>query len=149
MYALISPAVVLLAQEPRRVSYLTWMFQSLGFFYSVVLPLSALLVFVGAVIVVVASRRPSVIAAYLVFLPLPVLIGGLGTVQGMIASYSVIANSSIAPRPDEAAIGYSTALFTLLVGLMLTFPSYFVLAIGLFARTVAWRGEENAGGNTR
>ncbi len=132
-------AIILLAEGVQRQSYLAWMFQSLGFFYSVVLPGSALLVFLGAVILVAACRRPGVIASYLVFLPLPIMIGALGTVQGMIASYSVIAHSTMAPKPSEMAQGYSTALFTLLVGILLTFPSYFVLAVGLFARTLAWR----------
>lgn len=134
---------ILFAQTARQ-SYLAWAFHSLGIFYSIVLPLSAFLVFAGACVVVIASRRPSVIAAYLVFLPLPILIGTFAIVQGMIASYSVIAHSTVAPQPSEMAQGYSTALFSLLVSILLTFPSYFVLAIGLFVRAVLWRPQREA-----
>lgn len=128
-----------MAEKPVRVSYLTWAMRALGPFYAFVLPMTGLLVFIGAVVVVIACRRPSVIAAYLVFLPLPLLIGAYGTVQGMIASYSVMATSAAAPQPAQLAEGYSTALFTALLGLLLTFPSYFVLSCGLFIRTILWR----------
>ncbi|MDY0167417.1 MAG: MotA/TolQ/ExbB proton channel family protein [Thermoguttaceae bacterium] len=51
------------------------------------------------------------------------MVGLLGTVQGMIASFSVIANSPTAPKPSELAVGISTALFTTLVGLFIAIPA--------------------------
>jgi biopolymer transport protein ExbB len=51
------------------------------------------------------------------------MVGLLGTVQGMIASFSVIATSPTAPRPDQLAEGISTALFTTLVGLFIAIPA--------------------------
>ncbi len=51
------------------------------------------------------------------------MVGLLGTVQGMIASFSVIARARTAPRPDELAAGISTALFTTLVGLFIAIPA--------------------------
>jgi len=51
------------------------------------------------------------------------MIGLLGTVQGMISSFSVIAFSPTAPKPSELAMGISTALFTTLVGLFIAIPS--------------------------
>ncbi|MDZ7617157.1 MAG: MotA/TolQ/ExbB proton channel family protein [Patescibacteria group bacterium] len=51
------------------------------------------------------------------------MVGLLGTVQGMIASFSVIANSPTAPKPAELAVGISTALFTTLVGLFIAIPA--------------------------
>ncbi len=51
------------------------------------------------------------------------MVGLLGTVQGMIASFSVIARSPTAPRPAELAAGISTALFTTLVGLFIAIPA--------------------------
>jgi len=123
-------------QEPMRQSYLAWMFNALGPFYGLILPLAGLTVFVGACLVVAMNRRPSVIAAYLLFLPLPILIGVFGSIHGFISAYSVIATSAGTPAPSAVAEGISTGLFTSLVGLLLTFPSYFVLAIGLFFRTL-------------
>lgn len=55
------------------------------------------------------------------------MVGLLGTVDGMVASFMVIANSTSAPKPSELAAGISTALITTLVGLVLAIP-----AIGLF-----------------
>ena len=132
---------VLFAQSepPVPQSYLAWMYNSLGPFYGLVIPLAGFVVFVGACLVVALNRRPAVIAAYLVFLPLPLLIGIFGSIRGFIMSYSVIATSVVTPKPSDVAGGISTALFTSLVGLFVTFPAYFVAATGLFVRTVTWR----------
>jgi len=51
------------------------------------------------------------------------MVGLLGTVQGMIASFQVIATSAQAPRASELAEGISTALFTTLVGLLIAIPA--------------------------
>jgi biopolymer transport protein ExbB len=51
------------------------------------------------------------------------MIGLMGTVQGMIASFQVIATSPRAPRAADLAEGISTALFTTLVGLMIAIPA--------------------------
>ena len=51
------------------------------------------------------------------------MIGLLGTVQGMIASFNVIATATGAPKPSELAEGISTALFTTLIGLAVAIPA--------------------------
>lgn len=51
------------------------------------------------------------------------MIGLLGTVQGMIASFDVIAFSPTTPKPSELAEGIATALFTTLVGLVIAIPA--------------------------
>lgn len=57
------------------------------------------------------------------------MIGLLGTVQGMISSFEVIANSGTTPKPSELAGGISTALFTTLVGLLLAIPAIAIFNI--------------------
>ena len=58
------------------------------------------------------------------------MIGLLGTVQGMIASFQVIATTTAgAPKPSELANGISTALFTTLVGLAVAIPAIAAYAI--------------------
>ncbi len=57
------------------------------------------------------------------------MVGLLGTVSGMIASFSVIANSSTAPKPNELAAGISTAMFTTLVGLIIAIPATAVFQV--------------------
>lgn len=51
------------------------------------------------------------------------MIGLFGTVQGMIASFRVIATSPNTPKPAQLAEGISTALFTTLVGLAVAIPA--------------------------
>ncbi|GIX05190.1 MAG: hypothetical protein KatS3mg114_1059 [Planctomycetaceae bacterium] len=51
------------------------------------------------------------------------MLGLLGTVQGMVASFKVIATSATQPKPYELANGISTALFTTLEGLVVAIPA--------------------------
>jgi biopolymer transport protein ExbB len=56
------------------------------------------------------------------------MVGLLGTVDGMVASFQVIAKSTTPPSPASLAEGISMALITTLVGLVMAIP-----AIGFFA----------------
>lgn len=51
------------------------------------------------------------------------MIGLMGTVWGMIASFRVIASSATQPKPRDLADGISTALFTTLEGLIVAVPA--------------------------
>lgn len=51
------------------------------------------------------------------------MLGLLGTVQGMVLSFQVIANSTTSPKPAELADGIATALFTTLEGLTVSIPA--------------------------
>ena len=51
------------------------------------------------------------------------MVGLLGTVHGMIASFTVIATLNQTPRPWQLAGGISTALFTTLIGLAIAIPA--------------------------
>jgi len=66
------------------------------------------------------------------------MVGLLGTVDGMIASFNVIAGSTVSPPPCDLAQGISTALVTTLIGLMIAIPALAVHAIfrNLIARYV-------------
>ncbi|MDP6447567.1 MAG: MotA/TolQ/ExbB proton channel family protein, partial [Pirellulaceae bacterium] len=72
------------------------------------------------------------------------LLGIFGTIQGFISSYMVIATAGSTPKPSDMATGISAGLFASLVGLMATFPGYFVVAIGLFIRTLQARSSPPA-----
>lgn len=126
----------------QQQSFLSWMFSALGPFYGLLIPLTGFALFIGACCVVGLNRRPAVVAAFLVFLPLPLMIGLFGSVHGFISSLSIIATAGSTPRPSEIAEGISMGLFTTLVGLLVTFPSFFVLAFGLFFRTLMDKSAE-------
>jgi len=51
------------------------------------------------------------------------MLGLMGTVQGMIASFEKISSSAVSPKPSELAEGISTALFTTLIGLGIAVPA--------------------------
>ena len=51
------------------------------------------------------------------------LVGLLGTVWGMVASFMVIASSDVAPKPSVLAQGVSQALVTTVLGLLQAIPS--------------------------
>jgi hypothetical protein len=119
-----------------RQSMLEWMLESTGPFYSFALPALGLLVFIGVCLVVFYSRRPSVIAAFVVFLPAPLLLGIFGTVTGVARTFSVISMGGGTPDPNRLAEGIAAALLTTQVGLLVSLPAYVVFAIGLFLRTV-------------
>jgi biopolymer transport protein ExbB len=57
------------------------------------------------------------------------MVGLLGTVDGMVDSFIVIAQATVAPKPSELAEGISTALVTTLVGLWLAIPAIVVYGI--------------------
>lgn len=57
------------------------------------------------------------------------MVGLLGTVDGMIASFSAIASSPTTPKPSVLAVGISTALVTTLVGLLIAIPAIAVFNI--------------------
>ncbi|MCX7424867.1 MAG: MotA/TolQ/ExbB proton channel family protein, partial [Planctomycetia bacterium] len=63
------------------------------------------------------------------------LFGLLGTVQGMIASFMVIAASNTQPKPSQLAQGISMALYTTLVGLYIAIPA--VAAFNILRNRVA------------
>lgn len=53
------------------------------------------------------------------------MLGLLGTVQGMVMSFQVIATSTTSPKPYQLADGIATALFTTLEGLIVAIPAIF------------------------
>ncbi|MCA9079575.1 MAG: MotA/TolQ/ExbB proton channel family protein [Planctomycetaceae bacterium] len=63
------------------------------------------------------------------------MIGLMGTVWGMIASFRIIATSATQPKPKDLADGISTALFTTLEGLVVAIPA--IVAYGLLRNRVS------------
>jgi biopolymer transport protein ExbB len=63
------------------------------------------------------------------------MVGLLGTVDGMIRSFQVIATPGSSPKPWELAEGISTALVTTLVGLLLAIPA--IMAFNIMKNRIA------------
>jgi len=58
------------------------------------------------------------------------MLGLLGTVQGMVQAFSVIARSTVSPKPSELANGITLALVTTLEGLIVAIPA--IIGYALF-----------------
>lgn len=83
------------------------------------------------------------------------MVGLLGTVQGMIASFRVISTSGATPKPAELAGGISTAMFTTLVALAIAIPalatynilrnrlSRLMVEVGMTSETLMSRFDDN------
>jgi biopolymer transport protein ExbB len=57
------------------------------------------------------------------------MVGLLGTVNGMVTAFRVIASTNTQPKPSDLAGGISTALITTLVGLSLAIPAIAAFSI--------------------
>lgn len=110
---------------------LHWMYESLGSVYCALILSTGLVVFLGACFLVLRRRRPAIVAAYLVFIPIPLLIGIFSAVHRFIIMHAVIANYNWEPTSQEVARGISVYLFPILAGFVVVAPSYLVVAVGL------------------
>lgn len=126
---------------PAPQSKLKWLFNALGVEYSLLLPLAALLAFVLTLILVIRGRGPLATAALVFAVPLPFMVGVYGFFDGMVASFIVIAQSTVSPKPSEYAAGISTALVTPLVGMFLMAPSYLLALFGSLIRAMIHKRE--------
>ena len=72
---------------------------------------------------------------------MPTFIEVLGQLKGIVASLSVIALSGVQPSGQEWAGGFAESAVSMFLALLVTLPSYLVLAYGLLAST---RGSSDA-----
>jgi len=120
---------------PRQQSYLEFILSSLGWRYTFLLPLAALVSFVLILVLVLRGKGSAVPAALVLLVPIPILVGIMGVVDGMLASFQVIAMSDTAPKPSEYAQGICMSLTTLCVGLVLAVPGYVLAVLGTLFRS--------------
>jgi hypothetical protein len=136
------------AEEPIQVSYLSWLFQALGFKYAVLLPLAGLISFLIATTIVLRGKGPIAAAGLILVVHVPFLIGLFAAMEGIAASYRIIAMSETPVKPSELALGISMALAAPMVGMLLMVPGYAVGAVGALIRTFAEAGAEESAPTT-
>lgn len=117
-------------------SYLAWFFEHLGPFYSLVIPVAGLLVFFGACFVVLRSRRPAMIATWLVLVPIPLMIGFQAAVEKQLPVLLAIVISGAQPTAAEISEGIASSLVPLYLGMLEMWPAFLVVATGLILRTI-------------
>ena len=120
----------------QRESYLMWMIRCMGPI-GLLIPVAGLCSFVLTLVVVIRGQGPFALAALVLLVPIPFLLGLFGTAQGMILSLQVIATSTVAPKPSEISDGIATSLFNPMLGLVFMTPSYLAATIGSIFRSCA------------
>ena len=121
---------------PRRQSYLEFIFGALGYQYTLLLPLAALVSFTLVLVLILRGKGSFLPTALMLIVPLPVLVGLMGVVDGISATFQEIAMSSAAPKPSELARGIGMSLVTAWVGIWLAIPGFLLAATGSFIRAL-------------
>ena len=93
------------ASPPLQESYAAWLVRCLGLFGFMTL-LTGAAVFLGACFVVFLARRPAVIAAYMVFLLLPLLLGILGGSTAVVSMFGSLARSGARPPRRKSVVAW-------------------------------------------
>jgi hypothetical protein len=120
--------------SPPRRSYLMWLFSALGVKYTLFLPLAALVAFVVVGFLIWKGKGPALVGALVFVVPLPVLVGILGVIEGLMAMFQVLAASDTSAPASAIAEGISMSLVSAWVGMFLTIPTYLLATIGLAVR---------------
>ena len=128
-------SLVLAQAISPEMSYLGWMASALTTMSSAFIVVSAGSIFIGAYYLVTKKRPVTALASYLVLLPLPLLISICGWIYGSIASLAAIASSpELAITNQDIAGGLAASLLSILFAILVSLPTYVVLAYGLIAR---------------
>ena len=128
---------------PGQTTELGWILNSVG---NVSTFAAGVGLFAGACVLVNRRKAPAVLASYLTLLPLPALISLCGTMKGMIASFTVIAASeTVQPTMADFAGGLAASLLSLLLAILISFPTYLLLTINLLVRTARSEPQPPAG----
>lgn len=117
--------------EMQSESFLMWFIGALGWKYALLLPGSALLSFVLTAVLLGVGKGRTTGAALVFIVAIPFLVGLFGMFDGLMASFMVIARSTVAPKPSEYAQGMSMSISTPLLGMLLMVPSYLLATVGL------------------
>ena len=121
---------------PVQQSYLMFVYESLGLRYALLLPLTALISFNLTLLVVLRGRGAAAGFALLFIVPMPLMVGVHGFLDGWIASGQVMAAGGV---PNNLGLGMAMSLVAPMVGMWLTIPSYLLAMIALLMRS--WRGD--------
>jgi hypothetical protein len=123
--------------NPAPMSQLGWILSTQNSLSALLVLLSAAAIFGGACYLVRSQRPASVLAAYLVLLPLPCMISLYGWIDGSVRSFSVLAQSpNITPTSTDIFASLAASLVGLEIAVLVSAPSYFLLAYGLLIRTM-------------
>jgi hypothetical protein len=111
----------------------------LGYGYAFLLPAAALISFATVLILILRGKGPELVGTLLLIVPLPVFVGGFGTVQRLFQFNVLISQMNTIPKPSEYAYVTAMCLVPLGLGLLFALPSYLFATIGLTVRALSSR----------
>jgi hypothetical protein len=123
----------------HRENYISWLIVSLGWKYTLLLPLSALLSFGLVVTLIIFGKGRTTGAAMVFIVAIPALIGVFGTVEGAISVAMVMRSAGgngPGLRTSDMGDAVSSCLMTTFVGMFLMVPSYLLATAGLFIKSL-------------
>lgn len=124
---------------PPEQPMIVWLFRALGIRYTFLLPAVTVLALLLAVLAIWKFKTPTLTALLLAGVPLPLLLGAFGSIDGLMASFQIIMISSATPRASEVAEGGAMSLVSMQVGLILSLPLYLLALTALCYRAFAYR----------
>ena len=122
--------------EPVPQSFLSWIIESISGPFTLLLLLSGLACFVATLILVRRGNGPFTGAALILIVHIPLLIGVLAALFGVLNALRAIATSATAPRASDYAACVSALLVGLIAGIAMSAPSYAAAVIGAFRRSI-------------
>lgn len=138
---------LVLASSRSSASIASWLVDSLGFLYGTLLYIAGLSALYMSCRIVRRVRDPAAVATALPIAFLPSFIGVVGLVHGYISIFRMVAASGTYPKPNDMLDAQSTVLVCLLTGLVLTFPSFVLLAVAMVVKQTRFKkdlGERDA-----
>jgi hypothetical protein len=119
-----------------QLSFLAWLFRSLGLRYRLLLPFLAVVALVLAALAIWKFKTPALTAVLLVVVPLPLFYGAISFFDGLISAYQIIMLSSVTPKPSEFADATAASIVGVQVGAILSLPVYFLATFALCYRAL-------------
>lgn len=116
-------------------SLLGYYYESMGLLYTVALLASASVGIAVTLYLLMRGRGMLAVVGMFLAATLPAIVGLIGTIDGMIGSFQVVAASASQPKPAELSEGIARALVTTQVGLVLAIPIVLLAIVGSVLRS--------------
>ncbi len=123
-----------LARPVAQSGYM-WLVHMLGL-NAIILPLVALIAFAVVLVLLRRGKGPAMVGAILLVVPLPLLIGLLSAVRGIVSSASVIAIADIDIKQSELFAGIADTCAHIAIGMLLSIPAFLLASVGLIVRAL-------------
>ena len=121
--------------QPMQQSRFMWMLSAMGF-EVIFLLAAAAIAFAVVLLMILRGKGPAMVGAILLIVPLPLYVGLMGALKGIVASSSVIALSDASLKQSEIFMALAEMFLLIRVGAFLTIPAFLLATVGLIVRAL-------------